>query len=107
MWGIWNGMSARDCEAVRRVGAIQRFLAPFFTSPDWEPHVVLNLPLSIVSPCHHGGGVPWRETQASTRRAHAWAFPTAGTERVCVTLANQRWGVSRASTAGESVAAKP
>lgn len=44
MWGIWNGLSARDSEATRRVGALLRFIAPFLTSPDWEPHVVLNIP---------------------------------------------------------------
>ena len=35
----------RDSEATRRVGAMLRFLAPFTTSPDWEPHVILNLPI--------------------------------------------------------------
>lgn len=26
VWGIWNGLSKRDAEATRRVGALLRFL---------------------------------------------------------------------------------
>jgi formylglycine-generating enzyme required for sulfatase activity len=37
VWGIWNGMNPRDAEATRRVGAIERAVAPFLVSPDWEP----------------------------------------------------------------------
>ena len=37
IWGIWNGMNPRDAEATRRVGAIERAVAPFLVSPDWEP----------------------------------------------------------------------
>lgn len=38
IWGIWNGITPRDAEAVRRVAAIERGVAPFLTSPDWEPY---------------------------------------------------------------------
>jgi len=37
VWGIWNGITPRDAEAVRRVAAIERAVAPFLVSPDWEP----------------------------------------------------------------------
>ena len=37
VWGIWNGMTARDGEATRRVATIERAVAPFLTSKDWEP----------------------------------------------------------------------
>ena len=37
VWGIWNGITARDGEATRRVAAIERATARFLTSPDWEP----------------------------------------------------------------------
>jgi len=37
VWGIWNGISPRDAEATRRVAAIERAVAPFLTSTDWEP----------------------------------------------------------------------
>ncbi len=37
VWGIWNGMNPRDAEAARRVATIERTVAPFLVSPDWEP----------------------------------------------------------------------
>jgi formylglycine-generating enzyme required for sulfatase activity len=37
VWGIWNGITPRDGEATRRVAAIERGIAPFLTSADWEP----------------------------------------------------------------------
>jgi gamma-glutamyl hercynylcysteine S-oxide synthase len=37
VWGIWNGITPRDGEATRRVATIERALAPFFVSQDWEP----------------------------------------------------------------------
>jgi gamma-glutamyl hercynylcysteine S-oxide synthase len=37
IWGIWNGITPRDGEAARRVATIERGVAPFLTSPDWEP----------------------------------------------------------------------
>jgi formylglycine-generating enzyme required for sulfatase activity len=37
IWGIWNGISPRDSEATRRVATIERGVAPFLVSQDWEP----------------------------------------------------------------------
>jgi len=37
IWGIWNGINPRDAEATRRVATIERSVAPFLVSPDWEP----------------------------------------------------------------------
>jgi formylglycine-generating enzyme required for sulfatase activity len=37
VWGIWNGINPRDAEATRRIAALERSLAPFLVSPDWEP----------------------------------------------------------------------
>ena len=37
VWGIWIGIDPRDAEATRRVGTIERGIAPFLVSPDWEP----------------------------------------------------------------------
>jgi len=37
VWGIWIGINPRDAEATRRVAAIERGIAPFLVSPDWEP----------------------------------------------------------------------
>ena len=37
VWGIWNGVTPRDGEATRRIAAIERAVAPFLTSQEWEP----------------------------------------------------------------------
>jgi gamma-glutamyl hercynylcysteine S-oxide synthase len=38
IWGIWNGMTPRDGEALRRTAAIERTLGPLLNSPQWEPY---------------------------------------------------------------------
>ncbi|HUB34909.1 MAG TPA: hypothetical protein VMA31_17865, partial [Bryobacteraceae bacterium] len=38
IWGIWNQITPRDAEALRRVAAIQRRFAAHMVSADWEPH---------------------------------------------------------------------
>jgi formylglycine-generating enzyme required for sulfatase activity len=38
VWGIWNQLTDRDAEAVRRVAAIERELPDLLISQDWEPH---------------------------------------------------------------------
>jgi gamma-glutamyl hercynylcysteine S-oxide synthase len=38
IWGIWNGITARDAEATRRVATIERAVAPFLVSTEWEPY---------------------------------------------------------------------
>jgi len=37
IWGIWNGITPRDAEATRRVAIMERGVAPFLVSKDWEP----------------------------------------------------------------------
>jgi len=37
VWGIWNGVTPRDGEATRRVATVERGIAPFLVSQDWEP----------------------------------------------------------------------
>ncbi len=37
IWGLWNGITPRDAEATRRVATIERAVAPFLVSKDWEP----------------------------------------------------------------------
>jgi formylglycine-generating enzyme required for sulfatase activity len=38
IWGIWNQITPRDAEALRRVAKIERAMAALLTSPEWEPH---------------------------------------------------------------------
>jgi formylglycine-generating enzyme required for sulfatase activity len=37
VWGIWNGITPRDAEATRRMATLERGVARFLVSPDWEP----------------------------------------------------------------------
>ncbi len=37
IWGIWNGITPRDAEATRRFATIERAIAPFLISAEWEP----------------------------------------------------------------------
>jgi formylglycine-generating enzyme required for sulfatase activity len=38
VWGIWNGITPRDAEALRRFATIERGVAPFLISGDWQPY---------------------------------------------------------------------
>jgi iron(II)-dependent oxidoreductase len=38
IWGIWNQMTPRDAEALRRVNRIERNFAALLVSKDWLPH---------------------------------------------------------------------
>jgi iron(II)-dependent oxidoreductase len=38
VWGLWNGLSERDAEALRRVAAISRHCGRLLTSADWQPY---------------------------------------------------------------------
>ncbi len=38
IWGIWNGMTPRDSETVRRIARVERRFATELVSPGWEPH---------------------------------------------------------------------
>ena len=41
VWGTWNGITERDGEQIRRVGALLRFLGSrgYLQSQEWIPHV--------------------------------------------------------------------
>jgi|SRR5579862_1095512 len=38
LWGFWYGNSPHDAEAILRFTRIERVMAAFLRSPDWEPH---------------------------------------------------------------------
>jgi iron(II)-dependent oxidoreductase len=39
IWGIWNQMTPRDAEALRRIALVERYTKTLLVSQDWEPHV--------------------------------------------------------------------
>jgi iron(II)-dependent oxidoreductase len=38
VWGIWNGITPHDGEAIRRMATMERGLADFLVSQDWQPY---------------------------------------------------------------------
>jgi len=38
IWGIWNQITPRDAEALRRIATIERAMAPMLVSAEWQPH---------------------------------------------------------------------
>lgn len=38
VWGIWNQLTARDAQSLRRIAALQRQFAALMCSPDWRPY---------------------------------------------------------------------
>jgi gamma-glutamyl hercynylcysteine S-oxide synthase len=38
VWGVWNGVTPRDAESLRRIAKIQRRFAPLVVSADWTPY---------------------------------------------------------------------
>jgi formylglycine-generating enzyme required for sulfatase activity len=38
IWGIWNQLTPRDAEALRRVSFLERRFADLLVSPEWEPY---------------------------------------------------------------------
>eukprot|EP01047_Picozoa_sp_COSAG01_P077333 COSAG01_NODE_13891_length_1521_cov_1.561885_2_plen_244_part_00 len=47
IWGIWNGLTPRDAEALRRIGTILRFFGKrrFLQSFGWIPHAPTLFPM--------------------------------------------------------------
>jgi iron(II)-dependent oxidoreductase len=37
IWGIWNGLTQRDAEEIRRIAVIERAIPEFLISQQWEP----------------------------------------------------------------------
>ena len=61
VWGTWNGITLRDGEQIRRVGAILRFLGGrgYLQSQDWVPHSPTAAPNTLFAstwPLGGGGG---------------------------------------------------
>jgi iron(II)-dependent oxidoreductase len=59
IWGIWNGITPRDGEATRRMAAIERGIAKFLTSDDWEPFYPMHLYGVYASRWSAGDEIVW------------------------------------------------
>ena len=43
IWGIWNQMTPRDAETLRRIMQIERANSELLASPEWEPNVLTRV----------------------------------------------------------------
>ena len=59
VWGIWNGVTPRDGEATRRVATLERVLAPFLISREWEPFYSMHRYAVFASRWPLGGQTLW------------------------------------------------
>jgi iron(II)-dependent oxidoreductase len=59
IWGIWNQITPRDAEALRRVSRIERQFANLWTSPEWEPHTPTLQYGAFASRFSRGGQTFW------------------------------------------------
>lgn len=59
VWGIWNGITPRDAEAVRRISTIDRSIASFLASADWEPYYPMVQPGVFASRWPLNGDTVW------------------------------------------------
>ena len=59
IWGIWNQITPRDAEALRRVAAIERAMANFLVSPDWHPYAETEQAGIFASRWPQGGNTLW------------------------------------------------
>src|ERR1700761_1575636 len=44
IWGIWNGITPRDGETIRRIAKIERRFSPWLVSAGWVPHTPVLRP---------------------------------------------------------------
>jgi iron(II)-dependent oxidoreductase len=58
IWGIWNQMTPRDAEALRRIAIVERYNKSLLISPDWEPHVAMR-EYGVFASKWPGDGLTW------------------------------------------------
>jgi formylglycine-generating enzyme required for sulfatase activity len=59
LWGFWYGNTPRDAEAILRLTHIERAMAAFLPSPDWEPHAPVLQEGVFASRFPSGGDTLW------------------------------------------------
>jgi iron(II)-dependent oxidoreductase len=59
LWGFWYENTPRDAEALLRFTRIERAMADYLTSPDWEPHTAVLQPGVFASRFPRATGTLW------------------------------------------------
>jgi len=59
IWGLWNQLTERDAETLRRIAAVEREFAPHFVSADWRPYARTLQHGVFASRFPHAGATVW------------------------------------------------
>ncbi|WMT04313.1 SUMF1/EgtB/PvdO family nonheme iron enzyme [Lysobacter yananisis] len=59
VWGLWNQLTERDAESLRRIASIERAFAPHFVSHDWRPYARTLQHGVFASRFPHAGAALW------------------------------------------------
>ncbi|MBT2745696.1 MULTISPECIES: formylglycine-generating enzyme family protein [unclassified Lysobacter] len=59
IWGLWNQLTDRDAESLRRIAMIEREFAPNMVSPDWRPYARTLQAGVFASRFPHRGATVW------------------------------------------------
>lgn len=59
LWGFWYGNTPHDSEVILRTSRIERAMAEYLISPDWEPHAPVVQPGVFASKFPVAGGTLW------------------------------------------------
>jgi formylglycine-generating enzyme required for sulfatase activity len=82
IWGIWNGITPRDAEAARRVATIERGVAPFLVSQDWEPMAPMLRYGVYASRWPRGGETVWTIVNRNEYEVEGDQIAVAGKDNV-------------------------
>ncbi len=81
IWGIWNGITPRDAEATRRVATIERAVAPFLVSKEWDPFYPLKQPGVFASGWSLNEQTLWTIVNRNEYDLDSVSVPAAGSHR--------------------------
>ncbi len=84
IWGIWNQMTPRDSEALRRIATIERAYSSLLISPEWEPHTFMEQFGVFASKWPGAGGTLW----TIVNRNH---YPVSGRQLVVPSKGGARY----------------
>jgi formylglycine-generating enzyme required for sulfatase activity len=89
VWGIWNGLTARDAMALRRIAMLQRQFAPLLVSLQWRPYAP-TLQAGVFA-SHFPGAAAAEPGQALWTLVNRNAYAVDGEQLALPHRAGTRW----------------
>ena len=81
IWGIWNGITPRDAEATRRMATIERGMADFLVSPEWQPFYPANQYGVFSSRWPHNHATLWTMVNRNEYDVDGWQLYVPALDR--------------------------